>query len=281
MSLESFAKSRDLLEQMDEDGYIPISTILLSPTFSELSPSLEEIQKAVKASDKLQLSSDETGVRLILPVERKTIILREVPEDVTEAEIRDLIPDIAIVQLRKEVDSIWFLVFDSESTTLQALRRLQSQTLRSHPIKARVKSEFYKKELQRRLDSLSPPRKLSADAAPFEVAHTPSALRSGAEPFLMPELTIRWGCFGLPNGTEFPRFHDLTGSFGYYYQPAVSSVPLVITTPTSHGYAGEFVKYPREELYAIVQQCRDVSLPAVSEEVRGLGVVGTARRADG
>ena len=51
----------------------------------------------------------------------------------------------------------------------------------------------------------------------------------------------------------------------------------MITTPTSHGYSGEFVKYPREELYAIVQQCRDVSLPPVSEEIRSLGVVGTER----
>lgn len=51
----------------------------------------------------------------------------------------------------------------------------------------------------------------------------------------------------------------------------------MITTPTSHGYAGEFVKYPREELYAIVQKCVDVSLPAVSEEVWGLGVVRERR----
>ena len=51
----------------------------------------------------------------------------------------------------------------------------------------------------------------------------------------------------------------------------------MITTPTSHGYAGEFVKYPREALYAIVKECVDVSLPAVSEEVRELGVVSERR----
>ena len=54
-------------------------------------------------------------------------------------------------------------------------------------------------------------------------------------------------------------------------------MPVVITTPTSHGYAGEFVQYPREALYAIVQKCVDVSLPAVSEEVWGLGVVRERR----
>ena len=210
MSLESFAKSQDLIDQMDEDGYIPLSSILSLLPMVELGASLEEIQKAIKANDKLQLSSDESSVRLIIPVERKTIILREVPEEATETEIRNLLPDIPITLLRKEVDSIWFLVFNSESAALQALNQLQSQSLHSHPLKARVKSEFYKKELQRRLDSLSPPRKLSADAVPFETTRPPSTLNSSAKPFLMPELTIRWGCFGLPNGTEFPRFHFLT-----------------------------------------------------------------------
>ena len=52
----------------------------------------------------------------------------------------------------------------------------------------------------------------------------------------------------------------------------------MITTPTSHGYTGNFVKYPREELYAIVQKCADLSLPAVSEEVWSLGVVGNGER---
>ena len=52
----------------------------------------------------------------------------------------------------------------------------------------------------------------------------------------------------------------------------------MITTPTSHGYTGNFVKYPREELYALVQKCADLSLPAVSEEVWSLGVVGNGER---
>lgn len=55
-------------------------------------------------------------------------------------------------------------------------------------------------------------------------------------------------------------------------------MPVVITTPTSHGYTGNFVKYPREELYALVQKCADLSLPAVSEEVWSLGVVGNGER---
>lgn len=214
MSLESFAKHRDLLDHMDEDGYIHLKTILSSPSIVELSASLEEIQSAIKSSDKLQLSSDESSVRLVIPVERKTLILREVPKEATESEIRALLPDQPIVQMRQEVDSIWFLVFDSESSALQALHRLQSATLHSQPLKARVKSEFYKKELQRRLDSLAPPRKLSADAAPFEVPRVPTALNRSAEPFLMPELTLRWGIVGLPNGTEFPRFHVLRVASG-------------------------------------------------------------------
>lgn len=214
LSLESFAKHRDLLDQMDDDGYIHLNTILSSPSIVELSASLEEIQGAIKSSDKLQLSSDESSVRLIIPVERKTLILREAPKEATESEIRALLPEQSIVQMRQEVDSIWFLVFDSESSALQALHRLQSATLHSQPLKARVKSEFYKKELQRRLDSLAPPRKLSADAAPFEVPRGSPSLNRAAEPFLMPELTLRWGIVGLPNGTEFPRFHVLRVASG-------------------------------------------------------------------
>ena len=252
-----------------------VEFLLAYPSIMELHVSLQEIVDAIKSSTKLSLSSDGSFVRLNIPVERKTLILRDVPAEVTEKEIRELLSQFDVKQLKREVESIWFVVFDNEDSALHALEALQSKSLGGQPVKVRVKSEFYKKELLRRIDQLRPPHKMSCDAAPFESTAPKRKMSSAAAPFVMPESHIMWGSFGLPNGVEWVHGCVLMRSFGYYYDPSYLKVPVVITTPAKKGYSGSYTHYSNQEIYSIVKACKDLSLPPVGEDIRSLNIVGT------
>ena len=52
-----------------------------------------------------------------------------------------------------------------------------------------------------------------------------------------------------------------------------STLPLVITVSKPAGYEGGFIHYSKEELYSIVKDSKDISLPEVSEEMKSLGIV--------
>ena len=62
-------------------------------------------------------------------------------------------------------------------------------------------------------------------------------------------------------------------SFGYggSYQ---SSLPVVLTACSDSGYKSDFIKYSMEELYTIVKEVKDCSLPEMDIEIMELGIVG-------
>lgn len=159
-----------------------------------------EIVDFLQACPAYSLSEDETRVRLNLSIERKTIILRDIPEDATEQELREVVPEWEILNIRKEVANNWFLQFATEEIALQAIACLQKATFRGEPIKARVKSEFYKKELLKQVMTCKPKRRLSTDALPF--VSSDHKLSSDATPFCPSTGSIAWGSIGLPNGME-------------------------------------------------------------------------------
>ena len=165
--------------------------------------SYKEIVDFLYDCPEYSLNEDETGVRIHLPIERRTIILRDIPDDVTEQELRDLIPDWEILSLRKEVANNWFLQFASEDITIQAISHLQQTTFRGEMIKARVKGEFYKKELLKQVNSCKPARKLSSEAPPF--INSDHKLSSEATPFCPAVGSIAWGSVGLSTGAEYVR----------------------------------------------------------------------------
>ena len=162
--------------------------------------SYKELVEFLSDCPSYSLNEDETGVRIHLPIERRTIILRDIPDDVTEQELRELIPEREIISLRKEVANSWFLQFATEEITLQVISQLQQTTLRGEMIKARVKSEFYKKELLKQVNACKPRRKLSSEAVPF--ISTDRKLSSEAIPFCPTVGSVAWGSIGLPTGME-------------------------------------------------------------------------------
>lgn len=267
MSLEYFSQNIDILDNLNEEGFLPIAYLLALPSFLELKASVDDVVNAALESTTLDVSSDRTSVRFVIPVERKTIIVRDVPDDVTEEEIRKILDGFPVVGMKKEVASSWFITFPDETMALSALTHLHSQSLRGQPVKARVKSEFYRKELLHRIHD-------------YEQSQPKRKMSSAATPFTMPEGSLptgfSWGGIGLPNGTESLLDCRLTRSFGYYNYTAMTmhpNLPLVITAPAEKGYEGDFVHYSSEEINNIVRKMKDTSLPPLCADAQGLDIV--------
>ena len=184
--MEYIAKHMSMVDELDEAGYLPIEKLLAFPQILQLNATFEELQKAILSVDGLEISPDQQLVRLSIPIERKTIIIRDTPANTTEEDIRSLLQGYPSASIKKEVGNTWFITLEDEKSVLECIKTLQTQTLNNEPIRARVKSEFYKKELLYRLNSHQeedhPQRKLSSAATPF----TPSMF---------------WGTMGM-NGIE-------------------------------------------------------------------------------
>ena len=188
MSLEYMAKHMQIIDEMNEEGYLPVEKILTYPTIIELKPTLVEIIDILSKMDHFSLSTDQSVFRLNIPIERKTLLIRETQDDVSEEDIRSLVVGYNH-SIRKEIGNTWFITFDSESTALECMKLLQTKELRGEKLKVRMKSEFYKKELIRRL-------------SPFQTEEPPKRkLSSAASPFI-PSSPFIWGSVGM-QGIEY------------------------------------------------------------------------------
>ena len=195
LSVSSFFENPELVENLNEEGFMPIAYLLALPSFQSLTACVDDIVNAALESTVLDVSSDKTSIRFAIPVERKTIIVRDTPEDVKEEDVRSILEGFPITGLKQEVGSSWFITFPDEATALAALSYLHSQRLHDQPVKARVKSEFYRKALASRMKEYEeslPKRKLSVAAAPF-------TMPEGS----MGSTGFAWGGIGLPNGCEW------------------------------------------------------------------------------
>lgn len=192
LSVSSFFENPELIENLNEEGFMPIAYLLALPSFQSLTACVDDIVNAALESTVLDVSSDKTSIRFAIPVERKTIIIRDTPKDVKEEDVRSILEGFPITGLKQEVGSSWFITFPDEATALAALSYLHSQRLHDQPVKARVKSEFYRKALASRMKEYEeslPKRKLSAAAAPFTMPESSTG--------------FAWGGIGLPNGCEW------------------------------------------------------------------------------
>lgn len=161
---------------------MPLTFLLSQPSLRDSSVQLIEL---LNACPEYSLSEDNTMVRLVIPIERRTVILRDVPEQATEEDMARLVKDPTVV-IKKEVANSWFLQYPNEEKAMKAIPVLQASSILGEPVKARIKSEFYKKELLKQVNACQVPRKLSSAASPF----TPEGGFTS------------WGSIGLPNGLE-------------------------------------------------------------------------------
>lgn len=137
---------------MTEDGFISIPLLIHLFQLNLSGISVQDVIIACKDSNKVVVDVDMCMIRPNIPVERKTIILRDLDDKVTEDDIRTIFEGIdSIVTIKPPVGNNWytllftlicrFIVMDTEEHALNALRSLQTKQFKDQPIHARIKNE--------------------------------------------------------------------------------------------------------------------------------------------
>lgn len=138
-SRDFIANNAQILSKMDtQTMYVTLDAVLTLPAIAALTADSAALLAAVQASPKLVLDSQNNRVRPNHTVKRNTIILREVPKDATEADVRAIMDGLGEVeQCEHEFGNIWFVRMVNESDAKNAVFTLQTKKGQ----KARLKSE--------------------------------------------------------------------------------------------------------------------------------------------
>ena len=165
LSIEGMAETAMLPSYRNEDGFLPVSLLLNLISTSLPSLSVDTVIEAVQGSDKVVVDGETKMIRPAIPVERKTIILRDVADDVTEDDIRQLFEGVGSVEsIKPPVGNNWyslrliimtrFIVMNSEAEALSALKTLRSKTLKDMAVHARIKNESRIMTINRMINAL-------------------------------------------------------------------------------------------------------------------------------
>ena len=236
-------------------------------------------------------------IKPAITFERKTIILRDVPAETTEEEIRALFEGVGQIEsLKMEFAGTWFVVMESEKVAIAALDVLRHRTLHDQSVKARLKNESYLKNL---LKELAP----SVDGIPAEFV-VPAGMQPmmfmnyNGQAMMMPVLqppmygqstsaapVENRGGKKVRRDRKENRDHKKREHRPRTYSqpkvlPALQNaelfpplVPTVAPTPVVIEK-----KYSAEDIRAIVKNMTDLSCPPVANNVDG--VVGVVRGRD-
>ena len=143
MSMDHLATTPSLVTRLDSEGYLSLSYLMSLSSISKTGISRSELIDVIRTIPTLSLSPTLTGVRVSIPVARKTVILRDLPADTTEDMVRSLFEGVTIESIKEEISNSWFVTFSTEEEALSSLNSLQTRTFAGAPIKARMKSEYY------------------------------------------------------------------------------------------------------------------------------------------
>ena len=108
---------------------MPLSYLVSLPSLECFGVSIPELVDVISKMEALSLSSDNKGVRISLPVARKTLIIRDTPEGTTEDTIRSLLPEFTIESIKEEIGRSWFVTLLSEEEASRAIALLQTMTI--------------------------------------------------------------------------------------------------------------------------------------------------------
>ncbi|KAI6182525.1 HTH La-type RNA-binding domain-containing protein [Aphelenchoides bicaudatus] len=140
-SRENLMNDRYLRSQMDSDQYVPIKIVASFPKVTRLTTDYNLIVNVLKDSTQVQV--DEIGEKVRPVSKRCTIILREIPEDADEKEVKAMFDGCPGYQtLSYAANNSWYVTFNTEEETQQAFMHVQNfgKTFNNKPVYARIKT---------------------------------------------------------------------------------------------------------------------------------------------
>ncbi|KNC47470.1 uncharacterized protein AMSG_02487 [Thecamonas trahens ATCC 50062] len=143
-SRENLASDKYLVSHMSSEMFVDVDIIAAFKKVKSLTTDRATLLQAMRASDAVVLSEDETKVKPVFELKRNTIIIRELPEDVTEAQVKAIFDDPAagkVVSVQAEAQNHWYVKFADEDITFSTFMWLRSQKYDGKPIRCRIKTE--------------------------------------------------------------------------------------------------------------------------------------------
>lgn len=144
-SRDNLSKDRFISSQMDAQGFVSIATVATFPKLKALTANLELITRAMRASPTLVVDETSTLVRVNQRAHRTTLILRNIPSELSEAEVKALFdfPDCPIPKtVKAEYGNTWFVTFGSQSDVESADSLLKAgRQFNGKQISCHIKSE--------------------------------------------------------------------------------------------------------------------------------------------
>ena len=143
-SKENLQSDAYLTSQMDASMTVPISVVMKFAKMKALTEDETILRKALETSN-LTVIDDRIKAN-IKAVGRSTIILREIPSDATEEEVKEIFNFDGcktISSMRSDIGDTWFVMMDSEEDAKDTLidLKLKKRMFRGQPVKGRLKSE--------------------------------------------------------------------------------------------------------------------------------------------
>jgi len=148
-SPQNLANDAFLLSKMNDEHYVPLSLIASFERVKSLTTDLSLIVESLEDSDQVEASADGQMIRPKEAPKRAKLILRDLPAETTEQELKDLFSQVNMTpSIQSAVNDCWFVSFESEEAASTAFDFLKNQTLHDKPIRARFKSEPIRREVR-------------------------------------------------------------------------------------------------------------------------------------
>ncbi|KAF9970109.1 La- protein 4B [Actinomortierella ambigua] len=147
------------VSHMDEKQFLPISVIANFKMVKALTSEIDEIVEALRMSPLVVVDESGTMVKPnVIKRPRTTLILRDLPLDTVEEEIRQVFEmegQCSPETITKEVGNNWFVDFATEEKALAMLAFTRGRCIRGVPIAGRLKSTTTLAGLEYRLQDTS------------------------------------------------------------------------------------------------------------------------------
>jgi len=149
MSKENLAEDPVIQQHVNAQMYVPLYILAAHQKVMKLGPaaSMETLLKAARQSDKLNVDAESMMIRPMMKQRRNTIILHDLPDDVQEAELRELFmasPEPqSLSSIKLDVNHTAFATFSSDEAATNIALWLRSQKFRGNIVKCAIKSDHY------------------------------------------------------------------------------------------------------------------------------------------
>eukprot|EP00397_Hematodinium_sp_SG-2012_P010431 GEMP01010546.1.p1 GENE.GEMP01010546.1~~GEMP01010546.1.p1 ORF type:complete len:520 (+),score=152.67 GEMP01010546.1:254-1813(+) len=241
LSKKNLGKDPYLRSAINPQMYLPLITLVAHEKMVELNATEEEVIEAALRSHRLGFDEKTLMIRPMLKSKRNTLILRDIPDDATEEEIRAVFNQEGApkmpVAVKADINQTWFVKMESDENPADAALWLRGQQFRGRPVQCAVKSEYFLRSFFPLLQHSvfpNPSEQQSQQPLPFS-----STMRSSAAPWpnmttcLEPNILVDASLMAQVSGIDQDASMTLAPSVpSGYWKPWGSERPPLCIMPT-------------------------------------------------